>query len=122
MRRPRQADALLAAAEIDRVVMLDAENLETFGRGYQLRTTLAELRFDILLPQIGRFENMTIRVDDVVFHDVHLAHWKSCLRASKHGPFLYYKFAFAPNGACWVCAFRARRGSWIQLVRSLGGT
>src|SRR6266852_4977932 len=64
---------LLAAAEVEGVVAFDLEDFAASFGNDQFGTIVAKSRVTVIFPQIGWFKNVTVSVDDVIFHCVHLA-------------------------------------------------
>ena len=69
----KDPDAAAAQAEVEAFV--DEEALVAFAVDDQLGAVVAVLGIDVPFPQIGRLQDMAVRVDDVVFtgHHIHLA-------------------------------------------------
>src|SRR5260370_41468194 len=64
---------LLAAAEIEGVVAFDLEDFSAAFGNDQFGTIVAKSRVTVTFPQVRWFKNVTVSVDDLIFHCVHLA-------------------------------------------------
>src|SRR5216684_2844966 len=64
---------LLAAAEVEGVVAFDLEDFAASFGNDQFGTIVAKSRVTVTFPQVRWFMNVTVCVDDVIFHCVHLA-------------------------------------------------
>ena len=61
-----ETNLIFAAAPVNHVaVAFEAKNF-AFGGTHKLGTSRAELRFDVLIPEIGGFQYVTISVDTVI--------------------------------------------------------
>jgi hypothetical protein len=64
--QPTETDLLFTTTPVNHVaVALETKNF-AFGRTYKLGTSLAKPRFDIPLPKVSGFEDVTVCVDTIV--------------------------------------------------------
>src|SRR5690348_6067516 len=64
--KPTETDLLFAAAPVNHVAVAFETKHFSLGRTHKLGTPRAKLRFDVLIPEIGGFQYVTISVDTVI--------------------------------------------------------